>query len=194
MGKNAPGFSKNNLKHTWFVRAINGRIILYLIWDKFFNFEGSIKSQNVKIQAFWEITRVRNSIFKVRTCKNKHWNFNLFKRICNVPFLIFWCYRLDVRQKKVGPQRSSKISNKAPMSFLLFRTIDHDWWSNEYNKKSSLELYSIITASLASAYIVDVVWCDMWLCCLVFCSKTTNKDPMSLVLFRIIDHDWWSIQ
>ena len=54
----------------------------YLIWDKFINFEVSISK--LKIQAFWEITRDRNKISKVRTCKNKDLKKILFKGICTL--------------------------------------------------------------------------------------------------------------
>ena len=86
----APGLNKNNFCHTWYVRTINGRIILYFIYltgDNFFNFEVSIKSQNVKIQAFWEITCVWNWNSTVRTCKNKHCKKNSYKGIYVHPLI-----------------------------------------------------------------------------------------------------------
>ena len=124
---------QNNLSHTWYVRALNGRSILYLNWDKFLNlnFQVRIKSQNLKIEAFWEITRVRNSISKVRTCKHKQWNFDCFNGICILTDFFLDAMDSMAQQQKGGPQRSSKSNDKAPLSFLIFRIIDHDWWSNE---------------------------------------------------------------
>ena len=128
----APGLNKNNFCHTWYVRTINYRIILYLTGDNFFNFEVSIKSQNVKIQALWEITRVRNWNSKVRTCKNKHCKKNSYKGIYVHFFL--W-HRGDGKQTK---RRTAmvlyKITNKAPLTSMFWEPliINDDQWLQNY--------------------------------------------------------------
>ena len=133
----APGLNKNNFCHTWYVRTINGRIILCLIYltgDNFFNFEVSIKSQNVKIQALWEITRVRNWNSKVRTCKSKH-----CKKIRTRGYtytLTFFClwHRGDDKQKKEDRDGPLKLQIKIQWLLFFLKSsiiIDDRWLQKE---------------------------------------------------------------
>ena len=136
-----------NLSYTWYVRALNGRSILYLNWDKFLNFQESIKSQNVQIEAFWEITRVRNSISKVRTCKHKQWNFDCLNGICILTDF-FWMLWTPWHKKKLDRNGPLKVMIKLQWaSFFLESSIMID---DRMNKKegSSLEL-SLISSAIS---------------------------------------------
>ena len=103
--------------------------------------------------------------------------------------LLFFSFMLSTRwRRRKKEERDGPLNLAIKLQWASFFLESSIMINDQINKKnwSSLELYSI--------NIVDVVRCDMWLCCLVFCSKTINKAPMSFVLFKIIDHDWWSIQ
>ena len=128
----APGLNKNNFCNTLYVRTINNRIILYLAGDNFFNFEGSTKSQNVKIQAFWEIIRVQNWNSKVRTCKNKHCKKNSYKGIYVHPF--FCDIEAMANKKRRTAMVLYKITNKAPLTSMFWDPliINDDQWLLKY--------------------------------------------------------------
>ena len=132
------------MKHTWYVRALSGEIILYLIWDKFFNFEVSISK--LKIQVFWEITRVRNKISKVRTCKNKDLKINLFKGICTLSDFFFDAINSMAEEKKLDCNDPLKFGIK--LQWASFFLNHRSWLMIEWIKKegSSLELYLISSA------------------------------------------------
>ena len=165
----APGLNKNNFCNTLYVRTINGRIILYLTGDKFFNFEVSIKSQNVKIQAFWEITRVRNWIPKVRTCikiniakwiRTRGYTYTLLL------FVSLW-HRGNGNHKMRTGAVPLKIRNTLQWdSLFLESSIMIDDRMNKKWRKLFGALFNKLCLT-ALTYIHNVVRYDGWICCLL---------------------------
>ena len=151
----APGLNKNNFCHTLYVRTINGRIILYLTGDKFFNFEVSIKSQNVKIQALWEITRVRNWNSKVRTCKNKHCKKI---RTRGYTYTLFFC-DIEAMANKKKEDRNGPLKLQIKLRWASY--FKSHWSSLMINGSQNMKVSGALFDELClapSAYIKNVTF------------------------------------
>ena len=118
---------------------------------------------------------------------------NSYKGIYVYPFFFMTSRRWQT--KKGGPRRSSKITNKAPMSLIVFGIFDHQWWSKI---PKGIKLIGALLGKLclaASAYFFLFVTSRWWQTKKGGprqSSKITNKAPMSLIFFVIFDHQWWS--
>ena len=148
-------------------------------------FSSNNKSQNVKIQAFWEIKRVGNWICKVRTCKFKH---RIYLSLWGYTFTVFFLYAINTMAEEKKKRNGTVLNLAIKLQWACF-FLESSIMINDRMNKKRLKLIGALLDKLLHFGNSLYRWCRSIRRLDMLSSKTTNKAQMSLVLFKIIDHD-----